>query len=266
MSQYFDHVTKQLHSKIAQAKVYITKHNPTTGALAEAVLREFLQEHLPGAVSVEQGFIITPDGGLSKQCDILIYDSHRYAPFYRAGDVVVVPAESVIALIEVKTSIDKARFHEVITYFQSFASLQFQARTYLFMFNAPQLETVRSHFFTYEHPGNYKEFDHDTYQYLPDVITGLYPSYHLEKGYVTFDRDGMGYLSYFYEDQKGSAISALELFFVSVYSAVEQYLDAYTSSKLPPRSEYHKNKTTTKIAAFDLFPCLLYTSPSPRDS
>lgn len=47
MSQYFDHVTQQLHSKIKQAKVYITKHNPTTGALAEAVHRQFLTEHLP---------------------------------------------------------------------------------------------------------------------------------------------------------------------------------------------------------------------------
>ena len=254
MSQYFDHVSQQLHSKIAQAKVYITKHNPTTGALAEAVLREFLQEHLPGTVSVEQGFIITPEGGLSRQCDILIYDSHRYAPFYRAGDVVVVPVESVIALIEVKSSIDKARFHEVITYFQSFASLQLQARTYLFMFNAPQLETVHSHFFTYEHPGSYKEFDHDTYQYLPDAITGLDPSYHLGKGYVISDRDGMGYLSYFYEDQEGSAISALELFFLSVYSDVEQYIEAHSSAKLAPRSAHHKNKPAKGIAAIDLFP------------
>ncbi|WP_404823102.1 DUF6602 domain-containing protein [Pseudomonas capsici] len=109
MSRYFDHLADQLASKISQAKVYITKHNPSTGALAEAVLREFLQEHLPGQVRAEQGFILSPDGGLSKQCDILIYDAHRYAPFYRAGAVVVVPVEAVIAVIEVKTSINQAR-------------------------------------------------------------------------------------------------------------------------------------------------------------
>ncbi|MGU1849506.1 DUF6602 domain-containing protein [Pseudomonas aeruginosa] len=85
MSHYFDHASQELYSKIAQAKVYITRHNPTTGALAEAVLRQFLKDHLPEAVSVEQGFIIDSAGGLSKQCDILIYDSHRYAPFYRVG-------------------------------------------------------------------------------------------------------------------------------------------------------------------------------------
>jgi hypothetical protein len=59
---------------------------------------------------VEQGFIIDSAGGLSKQCDILIYDSHRYAPFYRVEGVVVVPAEAVIAIIEVKTSINRADF------------------------------------------------------------------------------------------------------------------------------------------------------------
>lgn len=124
MSRYFDHLADQLASKISQAKVYITKHNPSTGALAEAVLREFLQEHLPGQVRAEQGFILSPDGGLSKQCDILIYDAHRYAPFYRAGAVVVVPVEAVIAVIEVKTSINKRAFEEVIKYFEAFDSVR----------------------------------------------------------------------------------------------------------------------------------------------
>ncbi|WP_200902930.1 hypothetical protein [Pseudomonas fluorescens] len=54
MSHYFDHASQELYSKIAQAKVYITRHNPTTGALAEAVLRQFLKDHLPGAVSVSR--------------------------------------------------------------------------------------------------------------------------------------------------------------------------------------------------------------------
>lgn len=183
----------------------------------------------------------------------MIYDSHRYAPFYRAGDVVVIPAESVIALIEVKTSIDKARFHEVINYFQSFAELELQARTYLFMFNAQMLETVSSHFFTYDHPGNRTEFDHDTYQYLPDAITGLDPSYHLGKSSVITERDGMGYLSYFYEDQQGSAVSALELFFLSVYRDVERYVEDQSTAKLARRAKHHKNKASNSIAAIDLF-------------
>lgn len=254
MSQYFDHVTQQLHSKIRQAKFYVTKHNPTTGALAEAVLRQFLQEHLPNGVSVEQGFITSPDGGLSKQCDILIYDSQRYAPFYRAGEMVVVPAEAVIALIEVKISLNKNGFCDVIKYFQSFGTFGCHFRTYLFMFNAPRLQTIDSWFHSYPHPGRHKEFDHDTFQVLPDEITGLDSSYHLKKDYVIHTRDAMGYLSYFYEDQEGTAISALELFFLSVYRVVEEHIQAHTRVRLVPRADYHNNRASRSIAAIDLFP------------
>ena len=58
-------------------------------------------------VSVEQGFILSQNGKMSKQCDILIYDSHYFAPIYRINDIVVVPSDSVIAIIEVKTTITK---------------------------------------------------------------------------------------------------------------------------------------------------------------
>ncbi|NKF28103.1 hypothetical protein HER21_16725 [Pseudomonas sp. BGM005] len=254
MSRYFDHLADQLASKISQAKVYITKHNPSTGALAEAVLREFLQEHLPGQVRAEQGFILSPDGGLSKQCDILIYDAHRYAPFYRAGATVVVPVEAVIAVIEVKTSINKRAFEELIKYFEAFDSVRGTYRTYLFMFNAPQMGTLSSWFHSYPHPDGRTEFDHDTFCRLPDEITGLDSSYHLKKDMVIDRRDGMGYLSYFYHDQEGTAINALELFYLSVYSAVEDYVQSQMPSELAPRAAYHRNKISKQIEAIDLFP------------
>jgi len=254
LSKYFDHVTQQLHSKIQQAKVFITRHNPTTGALAEAVLREFLQEHLPRGVSVEEGFVISADGWLSKQCDIIIYDSHRYAPLYRAGRVVVVPADAVLAVIEVKTSINKTRFNDVIKYFESFKSVSWKFRTYLFMFNAPKLEAVNAWFHSYPHPGRHKEFDHDTYQRLPDEIIGLDSSYQLRKDSVVHDRDGVGYLSYFFKDQEGSAISALELFFLSVNEVVEAHLKAHSAGTIVPRAEYHPHRAMTTISAIDLFP------------
>ncbi|HEP8970178.1 TPA: hypothetical protein VDU83_002515 [Pseudomonas aeruginosa] len=256
MSHYFDHVSQELHSKIAQAKVYITKHNPSTGALAEAVLRQFLKEHLPGGVGVEQGFIVDSLGNLSRQCDILIYDSHLYAPFYQAGGLVVVPVEAVIAIVEVKTSINRRAFHDVIDYFKSFERLRLQAKTFLFMFNAPTLRRVSHHFHSYQHPGEYQEFDWDTFHFLPDEITGLDHSYHLQKAEVIHDRDGVGYLSHFYHDAEGTAINALERFYLSVYAAVEQYLNSKLppTAQLAPRDAYHDSRASHSIFAIDLFP------------
>lgn len=253
MSQYFDHVAQQLHSRIQQAKVFITKHNATTGALAEAVLREFLQEHLPRGVSVEEGFIIDAKGGLSKQCDIIIYDSHHYAPFYRTGQVVVLPAEAVIAVIEVKTSIVKSRFHDVIKYFASFKRIEGDFRTYLFLYDAPEIHLMDGWFQSYPHPGQYQAFDHDTFQLLPDEIVGLDPSYLLHRDLVDTGSDNLGYLSFFFEDQEETAINALELFFLSVYGQVETHLQRHTSKILEPRFGYHAARELKKVSAISLF-------------
>ncbi|MFZ6049802.1 DUF6602 domain-containing protein [Pseudomonas sp. CR3202] len=255
MSQYFEYIGQELHSKIMQAKAYITRHNPTTGALAEEVLRQFLKEHLPQLVSVNQGFILDKDGGISKQCDILIYDAHLYAPFYQVGGLVVVPAEAVIAVLEVKTSINKKTFHDVIRYFASFEALESHTRTYLFMFNAPKLALLHDYFDTYPHLDGRDDFDHDTFHFLPDEITGLDRSYHLERNYVIHDRDGAGYLSYFFEDLEGMEINALELFFLSLYRHVEAYITNRHAPRaaLAPRDIYHKRQVK-KVLGIDLFP------------
>ena len=92
MSNYFELVSQELLSNLAQVKVYMKKHNPTIGILIEEILRDFFRNHLPKIVSVEQGFILNSDGKLSKQCDIIVYDSQMYSPFYRINDIVVVPA------------------------------------------------------------------------------------------------------------------------------------------------------------------------------
>lgn len=253
MSKYFDHVAQQLHSRIQQAKVFITKHNATTGALAEAVLREFLQEHLPRGVSVEEGFIIDAKGGLSKQCDIIIYDSHHYAPFYRAGQVVVVPVEAVIAVIEVKTSINKSRFYDVIRYFASFKRIEGDFRTYLFLYDAPEIHLMDSWFQSYRHPGQYQRFDHDTFQLLPHEIVGLNRPYLLHRDLVDTGSDHLGYLSFFFKDQEGTAINALELFFLSIYQIVEDRLQGQSTSEIQRRFRYHSERETAKVAAIALF-------------
>lgn len=254
MSRYFEYISQELFSKILQVKAYITRHNPTTGALAEEVLRQFLKDHLPQVVSVEQGFILDKDGALSKQCDILIYDSHWYAPFYRVGGLVVIPAEAVIAIIEVKTSITKRTFNEVLSYFASFEALDLKAKTYLFMFIAPKLGALRRFFQTYPHPGDYKQFDHDTFHFLPDEITGLDQSYYLKKSYVIHDADAVGYLSHFFEDLKGTPINALEQFFLSLYSHIETYIMEHHAPRkeLIPRNTYHQHRATA-VSGIDLF-------------
>ena len=188
-------------------------------------------------VSIEQGFIKNNNGEISKQCDILIYDSQSYAPLYRVNDIVVVPSDSVIAVIEVKTTINRQIFHNVIDYFKSFEYLP-NAKTYLFIFNSNSIDKIQSYLHSYKHKGDYQLFDHDTFQYLPDEITGINESFHLHKDSVINDRDMIGYNSLFYEDLEGSEINAIQLFYLSISKLVNSYIEKnYRNIKL----EFHDN-------------------------
>lgn len=265
MSEYFDFVTDELLQKLKQVKAFVKRHNPTIGLLTEEILRDFLRTHLPKVVSVEQGFIIRKNGELSRQCDIIIYDCMFYAPFYRINDVVVVPEESVLALVEVKTSITKKSFHEVIEYFADFKEFG-SIKTYLFMFKSASISRLSDYFHNYKHPGAYQQFDHDTFQWLPDEITGVNPSFHLRKDGVITEQDQMGYTSYFFEGMDGEEISALENFFLSIYHTVETYIDKnfangknrdpygmpHHNRRNAKRSEYHSRQTRW-FAAIPLF-------------
>lgn len=252
MSNYFELVSQELLIKLAQVKYFISKHNPTIGVLTEEILRDFLKTHLPNFVSVEQGFIMGDDGILSKQCDILIYDSQSYAPLYSVNDIVIVPSESVVAVIEVKTTINKNIFHNVIDYFKSFDYLP-NAKTYLFIFNSNSIEKIEGYLQSYKHEGDYQSFDHDTYQYLPDEITGINKSFHLRKDSVITDKDMVGYSSWFYEDSEGSEINALQNFYKSVSEAVDSYISKNYRNIKRQSKDVHKDMRLNSIFAIELF-------------
>ena len=202
MADYFRLVSNELLNKLNQIRHFIKKHNPTIGVLTEEILRDFLKTYLPKSISVEQGFIMSSSGELSKQCDILIYDSFRFAPLYRLNGIVIVPTESVLAIVEVKTTVTKQICHDAIDYFKNVKAIS-SSKTYLFIYNSCEISKLENYLMTYKHEGDYQKFDHDTFSLLPDEITGLNNSYHLKKDSVISNRDMIGYSSFFYENEEG---------------------------------------------------------------
>ncbi|WP_335954378.1 DUF6602 domain-containing protein [Acinetobacter guillouiae] len=227
LNEFYRLKTEELLNQLSQVRTFIKKHNPTIGLLTEEILREFLKTFLPKGVSVEQGFVAGTDGELSKQIDIIIYDSHNYAPYYRINDIVVVPSSSVIAIVEVKTTVkSKTAFHEIINYFYS-VSKQLNTKTHkcLFIYNAATINNLNLYFHSFKHSGTYQNFDHDTFQNLPDAITGIDSSYHLKKDAIITESDQIGYTSYNYIDNTNKDISSLELFYKDIYLKVSNYLE-----------------------------------------
>jgi len=249
---YFEFISKELLLKLGQVKEFIKAHNPTIGVVTEEILRSFLKEHLPKYVSVAQGFIRNASGETSRQCDIIIYDAIHYAPFYRINDIVIVPEESVIAFVEVKTTINSSIFQDALDYFKVQKQI-FYKPAYLFIYNSDEVSSISRFFDAYKLKNGPHTYDHDTYQYLPNEITGINSSYHLKQDYVIGDRDTLGYSTYYYQNEEGTAINALQHFYLSIYEKVEQYIVATGKTDYHnTRADYFK-KDFNSYLAFSLF-------------
>ena len=100
-----------------------------SGIFRESLLRNFLEGILPQSLSIDTGFIYGFDEyENSKQIDILIWDSHKYSPIYRTKEFVIVPPESVVAVIEVKSKFSKKDLREGLTNLLSVSKLDIQFR------------------------------------------------------------------------------------------------------------------------------------------
>ena len=80
-------------------------HWPSVGGYKESVIRKQLVDYLPARYSVGTGFVISPTDGdpvRSKQIDVLIWDSHNYAPTFVDGAFVIIPPQALRVAIEVK--------------------------------------------------------------------------------------------------------------------------------------------------------------------
>lgn len=122
LSEYYRLYVEELHNKLLQIRQIVKNHNLTIGLFAEEMLRDFLRQALPQKVSISQGFIMN-ENTISPQCDIIIYDSYNYAPIFRTSTSVIVPPDSVIAVVEVKTSIRGKEFMKVLRDFSIFYQL-----------------------------------------------------------------------------------------------------------------------------------------------
>lgn len=84
-------------------------HPGTKGDNTEANWISWFQEYLPNRYKVDKGIVIDSTGKQSEQIDLIIYDAqYSYMVFYQ-NETLLVPAESVYAVFEVKQNLNKER-------------------------------------------------------------------------------------------------------------------------------------------------------------
>jgi hypothetical protein len=96
-------------------------HGLSEGTYCENLVREFLRKVLPGRYSVDTGFIRGRETEVcgrkrhvSDQLDIIVHDTHDFAPIFRSEGFVVVIPDAVAAVIEVKKALTSERLKDAL--------------------------------------------------------------------------------------------------------------------------------------------------------
>jgi len=114
--QLFGAIGTRLQARVDLGAVYA--HPSGTGDEREHAVLQALRESLPSRFGLTRGRIVDSTGALSSEFDIIIYEAADQFIGFECGHRAFVPVESVYAVIEVKSKLDKQKLT------QSFASLR----------------------------------------------------------------------------------------------------------------------------------------------
>ncbi len=113
INEIFQSIATNMLNEFEHAQAQI-RHMGERGSEREAVLKSFLSAYLPTRYGISSGEIVDYEGNTSHQCDLIIYD-HYNCPLLLAGrDVRIFPAESVLAVIEVKSVLSAREIEDSI--------------------------------------------------------------------------------------------------------------------------------------------------------
>lgn len=104
-------------------------HNGIKGTSVEEAFRNLLQRHFPDSIGFTSGHIVDVYGEKSGQLDVILYDKPRTPMLFGDRDSTnhSVPAEGVIAVIEVKSRLTKQMLPELMESCRKVKSLRKEA-------------------------------------------------------------------------------------------------------------------------------------------
>lgn len=98
-------------------------HALTKGEEREVPFINFLSTNLPSVYSAVNGEVIDLSETSSPQLDVMLFDSSKNIPFY-SGEKTILPAEALLASIEVKSKLTKSEIRKTLKSVQLLKSLK----------------------------------------------------------------------------------------------------------------------------------------------
>lgn len=249
--EYYRSKAECLLTQINDGREFLSHHKPSLVFWGEHLLRGFLRENLPNDVKVTQGFVTLDEDfdsirqklyflinkkeddveyvfsdSISPQCDIILYRNKVVKSF---GEIDIVNAKDVVCVIEVKCSINRKGFKDVLSNFKRLSTMGVQYK-YIFIYNAPKYGTLTSYFYPKQDKMNDEVivddganalYDHGDEAYLPSAIIGVNRDYLLCQDLIIGEPDKYGYVAYRLTKEKAN-LSCLQLFLSSLFQIIEE--------------------------------------------
>lgn len=243
--EYYRSKAECLLTQINDGREFLSHHKSSLGFWGEHLLRGFLRENLPNDVKVTQGFVTLDEDfdsirqklyylihkkednveSISPQCDIILYRNNVVKSF---GEIDIVNAKDVACVIEVKCSVNRKGFKDVLSNFKRLSAMGVQNK-YIFIYNAPKYDTLTLYFYPKQDKMNDEVivdnganalYDHGDEAYLPSAIIGVNRDYLLCQDLIIGEPDKFGYVVYRLTKEKAN-LSCLQLFLSSLFQIVE---------------------------------------------
>ena len=249
--EYYRSKAECLLTQINDGREFLSHHKPSLVFWGEHLLRGFLRENLPNDVKVTQGFVTLDEDfdsirqklyflinkkeddveyvfsdSISPQCDIILYRNKVVKSF---GEIDIVNAKDVVCVIEVKCSINRKGFKDVLSNFKRLSAMGVQYK-YIFIYNAPKYGTLTSYFYPKQDKMNDEVivddganalYDYGDEAYLPSAIIGVNRDYLLCQDLIIGEPDKYGYVAYRLTKEKAN-LSCLQLFLSSLFQIIEE--------------------------------------------
>ena len=214
--------------RITEARQLFDKHKPSIGFVGEYLLRNILHDLISQSYGICQGFVIC-NGEISRQCDVIIYTKGQNSIHKSYGELKIVNAESVVAIIEVKSSISKETFHSTLKAFEQLYALRV-TNCFLFVYGQLTRRKLENWLSSYKYHFSHTEqyFIADSYLYdwsdmewLPNSILALESNKYFKLGHISADNgDWVGYTALNIKDGKDTTISCLQEFFSDIVTFI----------------------------------------------
>jgi len=208
-------------SEINSARELLPFHKPSVGYIGESLLIKALKAIVPNEYGVCQGFVRCNDvGNYSHQCDIIIYKRDK-AIFKSFGDIKIVKAESIVSVIEVKSSITANTFRKTMRDFELLSQLGVLYK-FLFVYGPLTRHSIEGWLLSHKSQNLYEginavdvlPYDKPDKKWLPNGIISLNSKSFYTLEITPYDKgDWFGYASYISKDKDDDTISNLQEFF-----------------------------------------------------